>query len=101
MFTSGSSPLELGPTGQVFDALVCPGAYTGVESFAQYKVLLTPFGARHFVYGKTPASALERRSRAFIWYNFYEMAFRGRCPSVESFSAGDLLVQLVIGARDE
>ena len=49
MFTSGSSPLELGPTGQVFDALVCPGAYTGVESFAQYKVLLTPFGARHFV----------------------------------------------------
>ena len=35
---------------------------------------------------------LERRSRAFIWYNFYEMAFRGRCPSVESASRCPLLV---------
>jgi len=48
---------------------------------------------------------LERRSRAFIWYNFYEMAFRGRCPSVESFSEGDLLVGLSrktdLGARKD
>ena len=37
---------------------------------------------------------LERRSRAFIWYNFYEMALRGRCPAVESASRCPLLVVL-------
>ena len=37
--------------------------------------------------------SLERRSRAFIWYNFYEMAFRGRCFPVKSASRSTLLVQ--------
>jgi hypothetical protein len=37
---------------------------------------------------------VKKRSRASIWYNFYEMALRGRCPSVKSFSLATLLVPL-------